>query len=44
LLDELVAGRVLAVETVLLLHRDVGVAERDAALLGDTVADLFHIQ
>src|SRR5262249_46722534 len=44
LLGELVADRVLAIEAIFLLHRDVGIAERDATLLRDPLADLFHIQ
>src|SRR5260370_41058726 len=34
----------LAVHAIFLFHGDVGIAERDTALLRDALADLFHIE
>jgi uncharacterized heparinase superfamily protein len=44
LLDQLVAGRLLALETVLFLLGDGGIVERDPALLRDTLADLLDVE
>src|SRR5271170_510762 len=44
LFDELVTDSLLAVEAILLLLRDGGIAERHSALLGDAVADLLDVE
>src|SRR5271155_4699886 len=44
LFDEFVPDGLFAVEAVLLLLGDIGVVERNAALLRDTLADLFDVE
>src|SRR5271163_3243037 len=44
LFDEFVPDGLFAVEAVLLLLGDIGVVERNAALLRNTLADLFDVE